>query len=190
MKKNHLLLIIAFVCLALLVVACSGPKPPKKVIVIQQPVQGQAPQAQATQAGRTIPNPASENCVKKGGTLTIVKGGDGGEYGVCTFTDNMQCEEWALFRGDCPVGGIKDHRLCDPCGGLLRYHSRRIHMSPVRAIPSKNRAPAPSRTARVCDVWDLWNGKCSSNSSSPISCITDRDSQALLTDGHEPALLQ
>jgi putative hemolysin len=26
---------------------------------------------------------------------------------VCFFEDNRQCEEWALFRGQCPVGGVK-----------------------------------------------------------------------------------
>jgi predicted metal-dependent phosphoesterase TrpH len=32
---------------------------------------------------------------------------DGGEYGICVFEDNRQCEEWALFRGECPAGGRK-----------------------------------------------------------------------------------
>ena len=52
-------------------------------------------------------NPASENCVKQGGTVSIQTRGDGGQYGVCMFEDNKQCEEWAMLRGDCPVGGIK-----------------------------------------------------------------------------------
>lgn len=45
-------------------------------------------------------NPASQNCVNQGGTLTIEERGDGGQFGVCTFEDNLQCEEWALLRGD------------------------------------------------------------------------------------------
>ena len=58
--------------------------------------------------GKTgIANPASVNCINKGGTLSIQKRGDGGEYGVCIFEDNRQCEEWALFRGECPAGGKK-----------------------------------------------------------------------------------
>jgi len=52
-------------------------------------------------------NPASENCSKQGGTLAIQKRGDGGEYGVCMFEDNRQCEEWAMLRGECPVGGVR-----------------------------------------------------------------------------------
>ena len=54
-----------------------------------------------------IANPASVNCSKLGGNLVIQKNSNGGEYGVCFFEDNRQCEEWALFRGACPVGGLK-----------------------------------------------------------------------------------
>jgi putative hemolysin/predicted metal-dependent phosphoesterase TrpH len=54
-----------------------------------------------------IANPASVNCINKGGTLSIQKSADGGEYGICIFEDNRQCEEWALFRGECPAGGRK-----------------------------------------------------------------------------------
>ncbi len=53
-----------------------------------------------------IANPASVNCTKKGGTLEI-RTSKAGEYGVCLFEDNRQCEEWALMRGNCPEGGLK-----------------------------------------------------------------------------------
>jgi len=52
-------------------------------------------------------NPASQNCATVGGNLEIKKNGAGGEYGLCYFEDNRACEEWALFRGECPIGGIK-----------------------------------------------------------------------------------
>jgi putative hemolysin len=58
-------------------------------------------------ASAGLANPASQNCVAQGGTLSIETRGDGGQFGVCTFEDNRQCEEWALFRGQCPVGGLK-----------------------------------------------------------------------------------
>jgi len=53
-----------------------------------------------------LANPASVNCMEKGGQLEM-REGPAGQYGVCLFEDNRQCEEWALFRGDCPVGGRK-----------------------------------------------------------------------------------
>jgi putative hemolysin len=55
----------------------------------------------------SVANPASTNCVEKGGVLKIVEKKDGSQYGVCYFEGNRQCEEWALFRGDCPMGGVK-----------------------------------------------------------------------------------
>lgn len=55
----------------------------------------------------TIANPASTNCVNKGGQLVIQTLPNGGQYGVCMFPDNQECEEWALYNGSCPDGGIK-----------------------------------------------------------------------------------
>jgi hypothetical protein len=54
-----------------------------------------------------LANPASVNCAEKGGNLVIQKRPDGAEYGLCFFEDNRACEEWALFRGECPIGGVK-----------------------------------------------------------------------------------
>ncbi len=53
-----------------------------------------------------LANPASENCIKKGGQLEM-RENKIGQYGVCIFEDNRQCEEWALFRGQCPESGVK-----------------------------------------------------------------------------------
>lgn len=53
-----------------------------------------------------LANPASANCLQLGGVLDLRENANG-QYGVCLFEDNRQCEEWALFRGQCPAGGIK-----------------------------------------------------------------------------------
>jgi len=53
-----------------------------------------------------IANPASVNCIKLGGKLEMRTNAKG-QYGVCFFEDNRQCEEWALLREQCPVGGLK-----------------------------------------------------------------------------------
>ena len=52
---------------------------------------------------RRIANPASENCVKQGGTLEI-RDETGGQVGYCIFADGSECEEWAFFRGECAPG--------------------------------------------------------------------------------------
>jgi len=53
-----------------------------------------------------IANPASVNCVNKGGTLDI-RESTAGQYGVCVFDDKSECEEWALFRNECKKGDNK-----------------------------------------------------------------------------------
>jgi uncharacterized protein len=60
-----------------------------------------------SQPAPQLANPASVHCVGKGGTLRMERRADGGQYGVCVFTDNYQCEEWAMFRGECPAGGLR-----------------------------------------------------------------------------------
>ena len=54
-----------------------------------------------------LANPASVNCTKEGGQIVIETKPDGGQYGLCFFDDNRACEEWAMLRGECPVGGRK-----------------------------------------------------------------------------------
>ncbi|MBN9085291.1 MAG: DUF333 domain-containing protein [Reyranella sp.] len=69
-------------------------------------------------------NPASQRCVASGGSLQIEQRPDGGQLGVRVFADNRQCEEWALFRGQCPAAGLKvtcyltpASRFCAIAGG-------------------------------------------------------------------------
>jgi len=64
-----------------------------------------------------IPNPASVNCIELGGQLQIRQTYSGAQYGVCRFgteQDGSECEEWALFngeckRGDCSLWGADDN---------------------------------------------------------------------------------
>ncbi len=69
-----------------------------------------SPDSPVSDSGSTsnvgLANPASTNCVDKGGQV-VMKENKLGQYGVCLFDDNRQCEEWAMFRGECPVGGLK-----------------------------------------------------------------------------------
>jgi hypothetical protein len=46
-------------------------------------------------------NPASVFCKEKGGNLEIKTDENGGQFGLCHFSDGTTCEEWALFRGEC-----------------------------------------------------------------------------------------
>jgi hypothetical protein len=50
--------------------------------------------------GATMGNPASENCIAKGGKLQTVETPTG-QSGICVLPDGTRCDEWALFRGQC-----------------------------------------------------------------------------------------
>jgi len=47
-----------------------------------------------------IANPASVNCKEKGYQWEVRTGADGGQVGYC-INKGKECEEWALFRGEC-----------------------------------------------------------------------------------------
>jgi len=89
MKK--IILILALIILVAVGIYWFGLQNPKQVVNQEQ---------------NSLANPASENCLQVGGQLEI-RQNKNGQYGVCLFEDNRQCEEWALFRGQCPVGGLK-----------------------------------------------------------------------------------
>ena len=51
-----------------------------------------------------LANPASTNCVKKGGTVEIVSA-ENGELGYCHLPAGKVCEEWSYYRGGCVKPG-------------------------------------------------------------------------------------
>ncbi len=61
--------------------------------------------APLTGGGVAIANPASVFCVENGGSLSMNTTAEG-TTGTCTFPTGEQCEEWALFRGDCDIEGV------------------------------------------------------------------------------------
>lgn len=59
-----------------------------------------------TGSGNQIANPASQNCIQKGGKLEI-RTNSAGQYGVCIFNDGSECDEWEFYRGTCQKGQKK-----------------------------------------------------------------------------------
>ncbi|WP_250500444.1 DUF333 domain-containing protein [Caballeronia sp. GAWG1-5s-s] len=47
-----------------------------------------------------LPNPASVDCARRGGTLQFIDTSDG-QIGMCRLPSGKSCEEWALLRGEC-----------------------------------------------------------------------------------------
>jgi len=100
-------------------------------------------------------NPASENCVAKGGKVEITDT-PAGQSGICVFPDGTRCEEWALLRGQC-APGAPPRRHISPLltfpaggaviGGLIGYAVKRdAHGTAVGAAVG---AAAPFALAAV-----------------------------------------
>jgi hypothetical protein len=117
-------------------------------------------QLAVAQQPATLTNPASVNCTQRGGSLHMERRPDGSEYGVCVFADNYQCEEWAMFRGECPVGGLRvmgyitqSARYCAITGG--RY------VVPANGGASNEKGQCGLPGGKTCDADAYYAGSCS-----------------------------
>ena len=86
--------IIPFTILLMALVACTS--------------RVKAPEAAATDIPQVnMPNPASVYCEQNGNKLEIRTAADGSQSGICVFPDGSICDEWAYFRGECPLAAQK-----------------------------------------------------------------------------------
>lgn len=149
-------------CVAVAAMAVGGctkaPPPPVEQLQTAQP----APAAvQPVDPPVRPANPASQNCIAKGGRLAIDVDPNGGQYGVCFFEDNYQCEEWAMLRGHCPVGGIRvagyvtaAQRFCAITGGLY------TEASGDSGVDEKSKCRLPD--GRICEAEAYYRHTCGS----------------------------
>jgi len=156
---KHQLSFWIFCLLALLLAGC------------QTQIAAPSPVPSALPGEAQIANPASENCIAQGGTLQFETRGDDGQFGVCYFEDNYQCEEWAMLRGECPVGGIKvtgyltpAERYCAITGGTYTITGN--------SGSDDEQGTCTLKDGTICDVWDYYNGKCSAGTATTSSSST------------------
>lgn len=110
-------------------------------------------------AAPRLANPASENCAAQGGRLTIERRPDGGQFGVCLFEDNYQCEEWALFRGECPKHGLRVTGYVTPAGRYCAITGGRYTVAANSNLPDEQgQCALPG--GKVCDAVAYWRGTC------------------------------
>lgn len=120
-----------------------------------------------------LANPASQNCIAKGGQLTIERNGSGGQFGVCTFPDNLQCEEWALMRGDCRAGGVK---VTGYVTAAARYCA--ITGGAYAVVAASNTPDEKGKCTfaggKTCDAAAYFDGKCSRQPARTAAATTIR----------------
>ena len=98
---NNIMKKILYISLALFLLIGGG----YLVYTLTTPEENPTPIETSTENENTdigIANPASTNCVEKGGTLQLED-----NIGYCIFDDGSKCEEWEFFRGECEKGDNK-----------------------------------------------------------------------------------
>ena len=84
--------------------------------------------------------------------------GDGGQYGICLFEDNMQCEECAMMRGECPTGGVRVTGYSNSAAVYCAITGGSY--TPVANQGTPDEAGTCSfNNGTVCDVWSYYAGQ-------------------------------
>ena len=136
-----------------------------------------------------LANPASVRCVEQGGTLKIEARPDGGQYGVCTFVDNYQCEEWALLRGECPAGGIRVTGYATPAARYCALRGGRYQVLSEGA-GAVEQGSCGFANGKSCAAPAFFDGLCTPASAGetlrvPFRCDGGRTLDALFSNGFE-----
>lgn len=137
------------------------------------PASSVSPSSSFPDATSHTANPASVFCVRHGGTVSFRTAPDGGQYGVCRFPSGGECEEWAMFRGDCPTGGVGVSGYHTPAavycviaGGVYR-----VTKAASDAPFSQEQGICGFKNGATCDVWRFYQGTCSStNQGKSLDC--------------------
>ena len=110
-----------------------------------------------------IGNPASEYCINFKGTISIETDPNGAQYGVCTFAGGKQCEEWALMRGQCPVGGVDVKKYATPAGKYCAIRGGVYGVTKPGDVRTEVGTCIPAGSKESCDGTAYWFGKCPAN---------------------------
>jgi uncharacterized protein len=111
-----------------------------------------------------IANPASTNCVDKGGKLDIVKG-QAGEIGMCILPDGTTCEEWALFRGECKPGDKQSQLTTDPAAKFCADNGGKVEV--IGAGTAGEWGKCVFKDNSFCDEWSYFRGACKPGDQKP-----------------------
>lgn len=102
-----------------------------------------------------VASAAYSKCVDNGGFVTTARRGTWGYYQVCNFTDDMTCDLYALYDGDCQVGGVKtigysttDQVFCAQRGGTPQ---------------GSNNGQCKMPDGTVCATSSVYKGTCDPN---------------------------
>ncbi len=118
----------------------------------------------------TLANPASVNCLQKGGKLTTVTASDGSQYGVCTFADGSTCEEWAFLRGECapqsaPAATPGSSQIANPASTYCVQKGGKVEIR--TAADGSQSGVCVFSDGSECDEWAFFKGECAPGANKP-----------------------
>jgi putative hemolysin len=132
-------------------------------------------------------NPASQHCLAQGGSLVIESDGSGGQFGVCRFDDNRQCEEWALLRGDCPAGGVRITGYVTPAARYCVLRGASYQVLSASNLPSEQ-GRCSFADGKSCAAGAFFTGLCAPDSAGDVvhalfRCAAGRTVDAVFSNG-------
>ena len=99
--------------------------------------------------GAQLANPSALYCDGLGYSYEIVTAADGGQSGVCKFSEGAECPGWEFFRGECG----NEYSYCEAQGGELVTRSGEESFTTVQAV-----CILPG--GGECPEWDYFKGVC------------------------------
>lgn len=87
-----------------------------------------------------IANPASVNCINNGGKLKMMEN-EQGTYGICVLPSGTECEEWAYFRGECPVADEKSCNVDSDCACGTNIKTGECFMGNIKYVNTTQQCP-------------------------------------------------
>ena len=79
---------------------------------------------------------------------------------MCRFVDNRQCEEWALFRGECPLGGVRVTGYATPAARVLPRSPGAADAVTAGSNTTTEEGTCTFDTGKSCDAGAYHRGQC------------------------------
>ncbi|HVT01417.1 MAG TPA: hypothetical protein VHE53_04265 [Patescibacteria group bacterium] len=107
-----------------------------------------------TKAGQ-VASAAYNKCISNGGFVTTSRRGSNGYYNVCNFADDMNCDLYSLYDGQCPVGGVH----------TIGYNTTaQVYCALRGGHPQGNEnGQCKMPDGKVCTTSAVYNGTCEPN---------------------------
>ncbi len=127
------------------------------------------PQSSKT-SNSQIANPASVNCLQKGGRLDVHTASDGGQYGVCIFNNGSECEEWAFLRGECSPASTStpsanNPQIANPASAYCQQKGGKVDIR--TAADGSQSGVCVFTDGSECDEWAFFKDECAPGVNKP-----------------------